>query len=411
MQLVRILSFISYRRLYKAGAGLALIAVIELFAGKGAVAQDSTYFKKTYRRFFNKYVKVDSAIIDRDSSKATTSHEFPVPVVGFSQERKLVIGLALIYAFYRNSYDFKALSSSLVVSGGLFHLDQIRYRFKPRIFGDKKQYREQEEVAYQHYTQNYYGIGNRTLDTSFANLRQLRISGSLDFQRRLSKKIFFGVRTQYQYDNIKDKTVHGGFPTSNLDFATKAGSTFWIGPTFIFDTRNFQNYADKGDYLRAQMLYSPRFFNISGRTIPQLSIDGRHYKRIGRRQVLAANLVGQLSLSDNIPYFFLNQLGGSQIMRGYYTGRFRDRNVIEVQMEYRYRFLPRIAAAVFAGTGQVYGIQPFDINHFKPDGGGGLRYFFDLASRSTIRIDYGVGQKISGEKRIGGFYVSVNEAF
>jgi len=42
------------------------------------------------------------------------------------------------------------------------------------------------------------------------------------------------------------------------------------------------------------------------------------------------------------------------MMRGYYTGRFRDRNFIAGQTELRYRFADRFGVAAFAGTGEVF---------------------------------------------------------
>ena len=43
--------------------------------------------------------------------------------------------------------------------------------------------------------------------------------------------------------------------------------------------------------------------------------------------------------------------------------------------------------------------------------GGGLRYFIDLEHHSSIRLEYGFGEKRPGEKRQGGFYLALSEAF
>ncbi len=47
----------------------------------------------------------------------------------------------------------------------------------------------------------------------------------------------------------------------------------------------------------------------------------------------------------------------------------------------------------FAGAGQVFKNGEFDINEFKPNFGGGIRYFYDPAKGLSIRLDYGVGEK------------------
>lgn len=98
------------------------------------------------------------------------------------------------------------------------------------------------------------------------------------------------------------------------------------------------------------------------------------------------------------------------IMRGYYNGRYRDQNLLATQAELRYRFHPRIGVAGFVGTGSTFR-KGLGNTRFVPSYGGGIRYFFDLEHSSSIRLEYGVGEKRPGEKRQGGFYLSLSEAF
>jgi outer membrane translocation and assembly module TamA len=97
-------------------------------------------------------------------------------------------------------------------------------------------------------------------------------------------------------------------------------------------------------------------------------------------------------------------------MRGYYNGRYRDRNLIAGQTELRYRLNNRIGIVGFLGTGEVAHAS-FSINALKPDYGGGLRYFFDTEKGLSIRVDYGIGQKPVGEARESGFYIGLGQAF
>src|SRR5690606_25642434 len=116
------------------------------------------------------------------------------------------------------------------------------------------------------------------------------------------------------------------------------------------------------------------------------------------------------SFGPRVPFYVYSELGGDMMMRGYYTGRYRDPNLLAAQSELRYRFHPRLGIAGFVGTGSTYhrGNQPI---RFIPSYGGGLRYFFDLEHNSSVRIEYGIGEKRPGEKRQGGFYLSLSEAF
>ena len=98
------------------------------------------------------------------------------------------------------------------------------------------------------------------------------------------------------------------------------------------------------------------------------------------------------------------------MMRGYYNGRYRDRNFIGSQTELRYRVSDRFGLDAFLGTGEV-AHKAFSAAQLKPDYGGGVRYFFDTEKGLSIRADYGIGQKPAGEKRESGFYIALGEAF
>lgn len=405
-------------------------------------AQDSSFVKKTYKRFYNrylqkdfspknpdsakgfkagikrvysraykKYVYVDSSQIDRDSSKGFSSNPVAVPIVGYSQEQKFGIGLALIYSFYRNRFDVKALRTSLYINAGFFHVYEIRYRFKPLVWGINREYRFQQSLDFQDYPTNFYGIGNHTLASNISRVRYFQLNANGEVQKRISNKLYLGFNAGLTYIHIKPITRKGYFDSLTMIASRTGGRLFNIGPTLNFDTRDFQNYADKGDYVRATMLFSPSFLNESLGSLISYTLDARHYMHLNNFQVLGLNLVASGFFDKFVPFSFLSQLGGNQIMRGYYSGRFRDKNMIAAQAEYRYRFIPRLAAAVFAGTGEVYGYEPYSFKNLKPNFGGGIRYVFDLPSRSTFRIDYAIGEKLHGEKRLQGFYISINEAF
>ena len=99
------------------------------------------------------------------------------------------------------------------------------------------------------------------------------------------------------------------------------------------------------------------------------------------------------------------------MMRGYYTGRYRDQNLLAGQAELRYRYNNRFGAVVFAGTGQVFANGDFAMKNFKPSYGMGGRYFFDPEKGLSVRMDYAVGEKRINEKRQSGFYFTLAESF
>ena len=93
-------------------------------------------------------------------------------------------------------------------------------------------------------------------------------------------------------------------------------------------------------------------------------------------------------------------------MRGYYQGRFRDRNYLTGQVEYRAYLWWRLGAVAFFGIGDVNDkTRNFSIGDFKRSFGFGLRVKFNQAEKVNLRVDYGRGKDTSG------IYFGLEEAF
>ena len=96
-------------------------------------------------------------------------------------------------------------------------------------------------------------------------------------------------------------------------------------------------------------------------------------------------------------------------MRGYYLGRFRDRNLLAGQIEYRmlpFSFAKRWGATVFAGTGLVYNSLPTSRgDHLLLAGGAGLRFLLFRKKDVWIRLD------LAFTKEGQGVYIYIGEAF
>jgi hypothetical protein len=94
-------------------------------------------------------------------------------------------------------------------------------------------------------------------------------------------------------------------------------------------------------------------------------------------------------------------------MRGYYLGRYRDKNMIAIQAEYRW--LPaiwRFGIVGFAGFGDVADkISRFDFGGFEYSYGFGLRFLLNPEQKINLRLDFGFGKGTSG------IYFTAGEAF
>ena len=96
-------------------------------------------------------------------------------------------------------------------------------------------------------------------------------------------------------------------------------------------------------------------------------------------------------------------------MRGYYLGRFRDKNLIAGQVEYRilpFSFSKRVGASVFMSIGQVFGDdRSLKWGQFLPAGGAGLRFLIFPEKDIYTRLDMAFTAEGSG------IYFFIGEAF
>jgi len=95
----------------------------------------------------------------------------------------------------------------------------------------------------------------------------------------------------------------------------------------------------------------------------------------------------------DVPFNRLAQLGGSMIMRGIYQGRYRDKNMLALQGEYRRPFKHRWYFSVFASVGDMaHSNNEFDTSDLKYTTNNGVRYALDPKNKMHIRLDVGVSE-------------------
>ncbi|EDT7666035.1 BamA/TamA family outer membrane protein [Salmonella enterica subsp. enterica serovar Waycross] len=131
-----------------------------------------------------------------------------------------------------------------------------------------------------------------------------------------------------------------------------------------------------------------------------------HYSRyhsLSNKDVLAWELNGNFT-RGNVPWNMLPLLGDNHRMRGYYEGRYRDRNVVSGQAELRHRLTWRHGIVGWLGAGTMApSLHETGHRHWLPSAGIGYR--FEFSPRMNVRLDYGVGRGSSG------FYFQTGEAF
>jgi len=103
----------------------------------------------------------------------------------------------------------------------------------------------------------------------------------------------------------------------------------------------------------------------------------------------------------DVPFFLMPTLGGGNYLRGYSSYRFRDRNAVLLQAEYRYPVHRMIDVAGFYEAGTVARrLGTLSLSSMAQDAGIGLRahtktsgvFRVDLArGREGFKVAFGVG--------------------
>jgi AAA family ATP:ADP antiporter len=187
-------------------------------------------------------------------------------------------------------------------------------------------------------------------------------------------------------------TVGGGFDA--LDFESRLDGRS-LDPAYrrarLFaeiDSRSSPGYTRRGGLYRVewadyQQVNGSANFRRTDAEVQQFLPILRENWVIALRAVASTT---QSSSDRDVPFFLLPDLGGSEMLRGYPSWRFRDRNRLLLTGEYRWTAGSFVDMAVFADTGQV-AARPDDFSwsEFKTTYGLGLT--LHTLTSSVMRIN------------------------
>ena len=313
---------------------------------------------------------------------------------------------------------------SLALGGGLFFGGKGgESRVPPSILGGFAWYAENGSYA--------YGLGGK-LNLLDDDLRVKFGAGYMDVRYR-----FYGIGREQNDQNIyldilQEAPVYftsasyriwrslyaglgytGGEVDSRPRIVTD-GPTSFIDPTLTldigaltipiqWDTRDHEQFPRDGWLMTARtMLYRKDLGGSFDAETYMLSAN--HYRPVRDRDVLAFRGYFRTTGGD-APFFLLSTFGGKSDLRGYPSGRYRDKSMYALQGEYRWQATDRWIFTGFAGFGEVapsfgdFGEDPL------PAAGIGLRFVVSEKHRVALSADIAVGD--DGAE----FYFGVGEAF
>jgi hypothetical protein len=356
-------------------------------------------------KFLPKFVR--KMLFEKDSTRSASF--FLLPVISSAPETGLELGASTMYSFYADTN--RATRVSNIFAYGTFTTEgQQRLSLSSSYWMPQNRYHYTTAVSYINFPFNFYGIGNDTRKADEQRISEKRFKINISGEKRLGQYDYLGVVAGGYNYTYRIANTGKSFEADLTPQDRDGGAGLYIGPSLTFDNRNNNTYTTKGMVIHGYLnvmkgLYSDNSYNGTF-----LNMEYAQFFSLSKRLVLGVNIQEQSLLGSQTPFYLLPELGNDEMMRGYYNGRYRDKNMLAGQTELRYRLSDRLGLAGFVGTGSVFK-NSFSFNQLKPNYGGGLRYFFDTEKGLSMRIDYGIGEKPIGEKRQQGFYLSLGEAF
>ena len=350
-------------------------------------------------------------------SKRDKPSFIPFPIVFSQPETGLGYGAAVL-PVWRFGIDTTVRKSNARLIAWRTQKSQSLVQLSHTIFTPGERFLLSGELSYYYkFPINYYGFGPSTESDDESVIEYKVLIFNQRVLKRIAPNLFAGL--QYRRTDLRDVQVNTdineGSPTEERPSrlyerdARERQNTLvsGLGPSVLYDGRDNVLSTFRGNYLEVSSLFNGGWLGSDYR-FSRFLLDARHFQPLTQdnKTILATQLVGQFHVG-RVPFRELANLGGDRILRGYYEGRYRDRQLMALQAEVRRYLFWRFNGVVFGGLGQVgNSLSSFGEGGIKATGGAGLRFHFNRQDRLNIRFDYGVGRQGSS-----GFYFSIGEAF
>lgn len=338
--------------------------------------------------------------ISQDTTK--TGKFRPLPILTYLPETSLAFGCLGVYLFKAGK---DSISRTSNVDFAAIYTLRHQIIIDPifNIFTKGEKYFIKGSILYAKFPEYFYGIGNKTSPDLKEKISydSFKINGKI--LRKIKNNLFAGLQYQY-YNTYNVKFLPNTHFTGNSFYGKKGSITSGIGTAILYDSRNSILTPLRGTYIEISNFFYNKFVGSQLKFI-NFNVDVRKYYKITNKSIIAFQSILILNYG-HVPFKQLAFLGGNNILRGYYSGRYRDKQMLVFQTEYRSHLIWRIGYTVFAGLGNVSSHSIItDLTSTKFAGGIGIRYKLFKEENVNIRIDFGIGNKSTG------LYFTLSEAF
>jgi hypothetical protein len=259
--------------------------------------------------------------------------------------------------------------------------------------------------------EDFFGLGSEARETDRSNYLLRQLEGGADLWLEPIRRLRIGAGTYYL-----NPTVGSGrdarYPSLEAMFDPAGVPGFDRQPDFLrvdafvdYDLRDHPDYPRRGTFL------GTKFSNYRDRHLDTFhfrrwEFDLQQYVPLGnsyRTLVFHGNVVmTDVGANDRFPFYYMPDLGGGERLRGFRERRFRDKNAVLAQVEYRWYASWFLDMALFVDAGKV-GARRAEIDFSDWQFAGGMGFRIHTKEAFVYRLDFA----ISRERKIPLFRASV----
>jgi len=335
-----------------------------------------------------------------------------VPAFGYSLSTGFAVDLTGNVAFYTSSAHTENLSE--IDAEQIFDTKgQVIFTSRSEIWAHDNDYKFVTDLRLERYPEDTYGIGTGTSQAKQNPIDFTYLRTYFTFFKKIVPDVYGGAgyNLDYHYnisqtgnaDNtVSDFTKYGFAPQS-----TSSGVTL----NLLYDSRRNKINPLGGGL--ASITYRDNFtFLGSDNSWQELSMEFKKFLKLSDQSnnILAFWSIAQFTWG-NVPYLDLPATGEDMYNnsgRGYPQDRFRGKNFLYVESEYRFGITKNglIGGVVFANAESLSEFQTNRFQKIAPAAGTGLRVKINKHSDTNVCLDYAAG--LYGSH---GIFVNLGEMF
>jgi len=343
--------------------------------------------------------------VERDSTLYPAKAIF-TPVVQYAPETNVSIGVGIKGLFKMKGSGDETRTSNLPLTAQYTIENKYLFFSGFEIFSPQERYMLTGNVTIQSFPSLYYGIG---ADTPKSNEEEFSYSQILIqpllLKNLFARYLFFGGGLRYNKISSVE-ALSGGLLESGEQSGALGATSSGLDLAIIYDSRDNILNATVGSFISLTHGFYGSWLG-SSHDFQLTKLDARHFiQPLGSSSsILGFHFFAQINQGDT-PLHEMGRLGGHELMRGYFGGRYTDRHLIASQVEWRQKLSHLWGVVAFAGVGNVMpSLSAFDWGTLRTSYGVGLRFLVDEEENLNLRLDFGVGnEKIN-------YYFKIAESF